>query len=604
MKKTKWFLGTGIVMALLVIVAVFTKQPTQATAAETAKEEYHLEQVGTETYIMNNSWDSRVSLRNEDGSSYTFFTSDGKIAKLDNSETKYSDVEVVTSSSNYNVAMAYNDDNKVKFVTYTGKEYAGGTGFHDSIGFTRNLTNGEYAGSYYTIDDKAVNVYDKSGKNVAAYNMSENARLQGVIRLKNQVLFYIYEGNTDNKWVDKFVSVDNAGTVKEILSGNLVMMYYSNEKVICIRDYSAWTYKTIYLNGNLEEISEAEGAALIKETNSISNKGFQSINASTVALEDGYYAVGVINRSDLTIYYGKNANNRTEFAYFSPSGKMLIKDSEFGGFINNTDFVLKKVDSDKPGNLYNLYQVLKSGESLHVEYYTDTEQSSSGSVENTTKPGENTTKPGENTTKPGEKPSESQTTIANEETVSSTTVIESKEDGTVDMNVTLNDVDGSKEDIKVSAEEGVIPANTTLTISKIKKGETFDKAQKAVEAIADKVTVFEIDLFNTENVKIQPNGNIRFTLNVPTGYDSEKISVYRIEEDGTYTKMESEVVDGKVTFVTNHFSTYVITEDKDTALNPNDPVTTGDTAPVALYVVVAFAALATLFVVSKKKIVK
>lgn len=61
-------------MALLVIVAVFTKQPTQATAAEAAKEEYHLEQVGTETYIMNSK--SQVSLRNEDGSSYIFFTSD------------------------------------------------------------------------------------------------------------------------------------------------------------------------------------------------------------------------------------------------------------------------------------------------------------------------------------------------------------------------------------------------------------------------------------------------------------------------------------------------------------------------------------------------
>ena len=589
MKKTKWFLGTGIVMALLVIVAVFTKQPTQATAAEAAKEEYHLEQVGTETYIMNSK--SQVSLRNEDGSSYIFFTSDGKIAKLDNSETKYSDVEVVTTSSSYNVAMAYNDDNKVKFVTYTGKEYAGGTGFHDNIGFTRNLTNGEYSGSYYTIDDKAVNVYDKSGKNVAAYNISENASLKRVTRLKNQVLFCTREGNTDNKWVNKLISVDNAGTVKEILAGE-ISIYTSNEKVICIYDFNARPYKKIYLNGNLEEISAAEGAALMKETEPASNNnsGSQSINASTVALEDGYYAVGVINRGDLTIYRGKNANNSREYAYFSPSGKMLIKGSECGGFINNTDFVLKKVDSDKSGNLYNLYQVLKSGESLHVEYYTDTE--------------ENPTKPGENPTKPGEKPSESQTTIANEETVSSTTVIESKEDGTVDTNVTLNDVDGSKEVIKVLAEEGVIPANTTLTISKIKKGETFDKAQKAVEAIADKVTVFEIDLFNTENVKIQPNGNIRFTLNVPAGYDSEKISVYRIEEDGTYTKMESEVVDGKVTFVTDHFSTYVITEDKDTALNPKDPVVTGDTAPVALYVVVAFAALATLFVVSKKKIVK
>lgn len=504
MKKTKWFLGTGIVMALLVIVAVFTKQPTQATAAEAAK------------------------------------------------------------------------------------EYADGTGFHDNIGFTRNLTNGEYAGSYYTIDDKAVNVYDKSGKNVAAYNISENAFLKGVIRLKNQVLFDTRERNTDNKWVNKLISVDNAGTVKEILAGDISLKYTSNEKVICI-DYIR-PYKTIYFNGNLEEISAAEGAALMKETNPTSNKGSQSVNASTVALEDGYYAVGVINRGDLTIYRGKNANNSREYAYFSPSGKMLIKGSECDGFINNTDFVLKKVDSDKSGNLYNLYQVLKSGESLHVEYYTDTE--------------ENPTKPGENPTEPGEKPSESQTTIANEEVVSSTTVIESKEDGTVDTNVTLNDVDGSKEVIKVLAEEGVIPANTTLTISKIKKGETFDKAQKAVEAIADKVTVFEIDLFNTENVKIQPNGNIRFTLNVPTGYDSEKISVYRIEEDGTYTKMESEVVDGKVTFVTDHFSTYVITEDKDTALNPKDPVVTGDTAPVALYVVVAFAALATLFVVSKKKIVK
>ncbi len=68
--------------------------------------------------------------------------------------------------------------------------------------------------------------------------------------------------------------------------------------------------------------------------------------------------------------------------------------------------------------------------------------------------------------------------------------------------------------------------------------------------------------------------------------------------------MESEIVDGKVVFVTNHFSTYVITEDKEAAATSDDTVATGDKAPVVIYLIAALGALSFLLVVSKKKIVK
>lgn len=583
MKKTKWFLGTGIVMAMLVIASVFTKKPAQATAAETAGEDYKLEQIGTAEYSsFEGGYASGVEiLKNASNDTYTVITTEGKIATLDNSVTKYADIKVLSGysyssqSKNMDVVRAFNQAGKFMFVTPTGKPYGGMTDYHEDVRFTDNLAAGDFAGSYYTVDGNDYVVYDKNGNKVTAYSIDNATAVSKVVRYANCTAFAL-STKTSSGSVSKLISVDQAGTVKEVLSG----YYFStiNELVVC--GYASDKTGPIYLNGNFEEITFEEAGKLQASVPNYEYYGYGSISvSSSQALEGGYVPTYMGYQSaKFKVIQGRNTSG--EIAYFSPSGKKLADGNI--DFLASVDMAVKKTTKTDGTAVYTLYKLLKSGETLNVEYYVEPTETPDDIVTEIT----------------------IQEAKADDTKVSVNVGIGVKPDVPVYFIFSMVDTDNKKETVEVKAEKNVLPVGAWMDFSRIKTGETYENAQKVIGTVANKATVYEIDVYNSENVKVQPNGNIQFTLEVPEGYVSEKVSVYRIETDGTYTKMESNIVDGKVVFVTNHFSTYVITEDKDTSDTSDTDVTTGDRSPVVFYMIAALGALSLLAVLSRKKIVK
>lgn len=115
--------------------------------------------------------------------------------------------------------------------------------------------------------------------------------------------------------------------------------------------------------------------------------------------------------------------------------------------------------------------------------------------------------------------------------------------------------------IKLETTTAVIPAGTTLTAEKVTTGENYNTVIKAVENDVEKFVLYDISLVNN-NAKVQPNGKVKVSIPVPEGYDTSKIVVYRVAEDGTKTKYDVTVKDGYITFETDHFSNYVVGEEK------------------------------------------
>ncbi len=104
---------------------------------------------------------------------------------------------------------------------------------------------------------------------------------------------------------------------------------------------------------------------------------------------------------------------------------------------------------------------------------------------------------------------------------------------------------------------------------------------------------------------VQPNGKIKVTLQVPERLEKAlKIDVYRVEEDGSYVKLESKL-DGKwITFETDHFSTYVFVEANVDTSTDNTSVYTGDTTNVTLSMIMMLLACAFVLVFNKKSSVE
>jgi hypothetical protein len=126
-------------------------------------------------------------------------------------------------------------------------------------------------------------------------------------------------------------------------------------------------------------------------------------------------------------------------------------------------------------------------------------------------------------------------------------------------------------EFSLSADPGVIPADTTLSVSKLVSGKEYDAAKLAVQSVASHMAVFSIDLLDDSNVKIEPDstvGMVTITTDVPKGFNTDRLAVYRLNDTG-YVKLNSSVAGGKITFQTDHFSTYVIVEEKEAEVTPS-----------------------------------
>lgn len=76
---------------------------------------------------------------------------------------------------------------------------------------------------------------------------------------------------------------------------------------------------------------------------------------------------------------------------------------------------------------------------------------------------------------------------------------------------------------------------------------------------ANKIKVYDIGYY-LEDKKIQPNGEVIVELDIPQDFDANNIAVFRVEDNGTLTKLISKVVGNKIQVSTNHFSYYIVAE--------------------------------------------
>ena len=164
----------------------------------------------------------------------------------------------------------------------------------------------------------------------------------------------------------------------------------------------------------------------------------------------------------------------------------------------------------------------------------------------------------------------------------------------------------SKDDVVVTEKEiatlkpeiSGAPEGTELKLSPV-SDEVFNKIVSLKEdTIKDRVyQLVDLKLVDTVGAEKQPNGNVKITMSVTEKLkDAKAIEVYRYDEtaDKLVALGKCEVKDGKFTFETDHFSTYVFAEAS------LDTPNTGDSAPVVIVTVLAMAAVLTV-VYSKRK---
>lgn len=113
--------------------------------------------------------------------------------------------------------------------------------------------------------------------------------------------------------------------------------------------------------------------------------------------------------------------------------------------------------------------------------------------------------------------------------------------------------------ILFQTEVGVFAEGTQMTVEEIKTDNpTYESVKNVLSEVADTFTVYDISAV-LNGAKVQPNGEVTVTFDIPEGYGTG-VAVFYISDEGTYEKLESIVSeDGKtVSAKLNHFSSYAV----------------------------------------------
>ena len=137
-------------------------------------------------------------------------------------------------------------------------------------------------------------------------------------------------------------------------------------------------------------------------------------------------------------------------------------------------------------------------------------------------------------------------------------------------NISVESV-GNK-DIVLSGSSEYISQDSKLVVDTISNGEIYSSIKNKIETeVANdaKFVVYNIDLVDKNNDNVHElGGYVTVSMPIPealANYNS--LVVYRYETDGTLTKLNTRVNGDKIQFETNHFSTYVIVDIKDSVNN-------------------------------------
>lgn len=130
--------------------------------------------------------------------------------------------------------------------------------------------------------------------------------------------------------------------------------------------------------------------------------------------------------------------------------------------------------------------------------------------------------------------------------------------------------------IKLDTTADIVPSGTKIVVEKVTTGASYNVVVTALGNAVSKFELYDISLKNN-NATIQPNGKVKVSIPVPSGYDTSKIIVFYVADNGTKTKYDTTVKDGYVIFETDHFSNYVVAEETTTTESSNTSETTSDT---------------------------
>ncbi len=152
--------------------------------------------------------------------------------------------------------------------------------------------------------------------------------------------------------------------------------------------------------------------------------------------------------------------------------------------------------------------------------------------------------------------------------------------------------------IKLEANDSVVPNDVVLEVKPITEGTTFDNLKRLLSNV-NKFKAFDITL-KSNGVEIQPNGKVKVSIPIPDNFDKSKLIVYRVEDNGNKIEYKVTIVGNYAQFETDHFSKYVLAEIENNNNEKDDTPKTGTETNVMPYILGIIAVCGITFIIKIK----
>lgn len=327
---------------------------------------------------------------------------------------------------------------------------------------------------------------------------------------------------------------------------------------------------------------------------------FEDENGNTVAMQNGYFSIGGgspfqvwadYNWEDVgsgLILFASNTYDRTADELIEEECKKISADSYAGTITIDRNYA--------KGNCYMvLYSTIYAGNTINVQSF--------GTLSYVGKQGSHFQYVAQITDKSIFNKGEINLDI-NEENFH-TSFVWLFEGDLVDLTTTVTKEDTTT-GIKLETTTTVLPSNVILSSVTVTEQSTLDTVNKALKDTTSKYKVYDINLLK-DGEKVQPNGQVKISIPIPSDYDKSRLEIYRIDDNGTKTKYDVTVDGEYATFETDHFSTYVLAEKQEETTPTNNDKKELDETPktgateIAYYVLPVAIISAIGIVVFRKK---
>lgn len=137
------------------------------------------------------------------------------------------------------------------------------------------------------------------------------------------------------------------------------------------------------------------------------------------------------------------------------------------------------------------------------------------------------------------------------------------------------DITDPDTNVKVNADKGVFEEGVQIVVTEITSGYDHDNAASVLSDIGNKFKLYDVKFLDKDGNEVLPNGTVTISFPIGADYNSEKLAVYRINDDGSKTLIKGNVENSFYSIITKNSAKYVLVE-KNSTISDEQNTANGD----------------------------